>query len=128
MSRVKQKYKDEVIPAMMEEFGYSTPMQVPRLSKIVLNTGVGEAVANSKAMDFVVYVMTQISGQKPVITRAKKSIATYKLREGQPIGCMVTMRQQKMFDFMDRLITVALPRVRDFRGTPRKGFDGRGNY
>jgi len=112
----------------MKKFNYSSPMQVPRLLKIVLNTGVRDAVANGKAIGFVEYAMTQISGQKPVVTKAKKSIAAFKLREGLPIGVMVTMRKHRMYEFLDRFVSVALPRVRDFRGTPRKGFDGRGNY
>ena len=128
MNRVQEKYNKEVIPALMQEFKYSSPMQVPRLVKIVLNTGVGEMVINSKAMDYAVYALTQISGQKPVVTKSRKAIAAFKLRENLAIGCMVTMRQQRMWNFFDRLVAVALPRVRDFRGTPRKGFDGRGNY
>jgi large subunit ribosomal protein L5 len=128
MSRVLERYRKEVVPALMKEFKYSNPMQVPKLKKIVLNTGVGEATQNSKALEFVTYAMTQISGQKPVITRAKKAIASFKLRAGLPIGVMVTMRNERMYDFFDRLVSVALPRVKDFRGTPRKGFDGRGSY
>jgi large subunit ribosomal protein L5 len=128
MSIAKKKYNDEVVPALMDEFKYKSKMQVPHLEKIVLNCGVGEAVVNGKAMDHVVYALTQISGQKPVVTRAKKSIASFRLREGMPIGCKVTLRSARMFDFFDRLVNVALPRVRDFRGTPTKGFDGRGNY
>ena len=128
MSRLAEHYKQTVVPALMKKFNYSSPMQVPKLEKIVLNTGVGDAVNNSKSIQFVEYAMTQISGQKPVVTRAKKSIASFKLREGLPIGVMVTMRKKKMHAFLDRLISVALPRVRDFRGVPRKGFDGRGNY
>lgn len=128
MTRIGDRYKDEVVPALMKEFGYSSIMQVPRLEKVVLNTGLGEAVTNSKVMEFAIYGLTQISGQKPVVTKAKKSIAGFKLREGMPIGCMVTMRKNRMYDFLDRLISVALPRVADFRGIPKKGFDGRGNY
>jgi large subunit ribosomal protein L5 len=128
MNRVQNKYTKDVVPALMKEFNYSSPMQVPRLVKIVLNTGVGEMVTNSKAMEYAVYALTQISGQKPVVTKSRKAIAAFKLRENLAIGCMVTMRQQKMWNFFDRLVSVALPRVRDFRGTPRKGFDGRGNY
>lgn len=128
MSRLAEHYKNNVVPALMKKFNYSSPMQVPKIEKIVLNTGVRDAVNNSKAIQFVEYAMTQISGQKPVVTRARKSIAAFKLREGLPIGVMVTMRKQRMNEFLDRLITVALPRVRDFRGVPRKGFDGRGNY
>lgn len=128
MNRLAEKYRTEVVPALMKKFGYSSPMQVPKIQKIVLNTGVKDAVANSKAIQFVEYAMTQISGQKPVVTRAKKSIAAFKLREGIPIGVMVTLRQRRMYEFLDRFVAVALPRVRDFRGIPRKGFDGRGNY
>jgi large subunit ribosomal protein L5 len=128
MSRLADHYKETVVPALMNKFNYSSPMQVPKLEKIVLNSGVRDAVANSKAIQFVEYAFTQISGQKPVVTRARKSIAAFKLREGLPIGVMVTMRKRRMLDFMDRFISVALPRVRDFRGIPKKGFDGRGNY
>lgn len=128
MTRLADHYKEKAVPALMKKFNYSSPMQVPRLVKIVLNTGVKDAVANGKAIQFAEYAITQISGQKPVVTRAKKSIAAFKLREGLPIGVMVTMRKQRMFEFLDRLVSVALPRVRDFRGVPRKGFDGRGNY
>lgn len=128
MNRLTDHYTQTVVPALMKKFNYSSPMQVPKLEKIVLNTGVRDAVNNSKAIQFVEYAMTRISGQKPVVTRAKKSIAAFKLREGLPIGVMVTMRKRKMYDFLDRFIAVALPRVRDFRGVPRKGFDGRGNY
>ena len=128
MSRVYENYKKDVVPALMKQFNYRTRMQVPKLEKIVLNVGVGESVNNSKAMDFVVYALTQIAGQKPVVTRAKKAIATYKTRKGLPIGCMVTLRRKRMYDFFDRLVSVALPRVRDFRGVPTRGFDGRGNY
>jgi len=125
---MKETYKEKAVPALMSEFKYSTPMQVPRLEKIVLNCGVGEVTANSKSMDYAVYALTNISGQKPKVTRSKKAIAAFKLRQGLPIGCMVTLRKDRMWNFLDRLISVALPRVRDFRGTPRKGFDGRGNY
>lgn len=128
MSTAKDNYQEKVVPALMKEFGYTNKLQVPSVTKIVLNTGVGEAVHNSKAIENVVYAMTQIAGQKPVVTKAKKSIATFKLREGMPIGCMVTLRRDRMYDFFDRLVHVALPRVKDFRGTPKKGFDGRGNY
>jgi large subunit ribosomal protein L5 len=128
MSRIKERYREKVVPELMKEFGYKNQMSVPKLQKIVLNAGVGESVANSKAMEFVVYGLTQISGQKPVVKKAKKSIANFKLREGMPIGCMVTLRRDRMYDFFDRLVTVALPRVRDFKGTPKRGFDGRGNY
>jgi large subunit ribosomal protein L5 len=126
--RLKKKYSDEVVPALMKEFKYSSPMQVPKLVKVVLNTGVGETVQNPKAMQAVEYSMRQITGQKPVVTKSRKAIAAFKLREGLPIGCMVTLRNKRMYDFLDRMMSVALPRVRDFRGIPRKGFDGRGNY
>ncbi len=128
MDRLQEHYTKTVVPALMKKFNYSSPMQVPKITKIVLNTGVRDAVGNSKAIQFVEYAMTTIAGQKPVVTRAKKSIAAFKLREGLPIGVMVTLRKKRMNDFLDRLISVALPRVRDFRGVPRKGFDGRGNY
>ena len=128
MHRMQEHYNKTVVPALMKKFNYSSPMQVPKITKVVLNTGVRDAVANSKAIQFVEYAMTTITGQKPVVTRAKKSIAAFKLREGLPIGVMVTLRKKRMNDFLDRLISVALPRVRDFRGVPRKGFDGRGNY
>jgi large subunit ribosomal protein L5 len=128
MTRLAEHYKEKVVPSLMKKFNYSSPMQVPRLLKIVLNTGVRDAVANGKAIGFAEYALTQISGQKPVVTKAKKSIAAFKLREGLPIGVMVTMRKHRMYEFLDRFVSVALPRVRDFRGTPRKGFDGRGNY
>jgi large subunit ribosomal protein L5 len=128
MDRLQEHYTKTVVPALMKKFNYSSPMQVPKITKIVLNTGVRDAVGNSKAIQFVEYAMTTIAGQKPVVTRAKKSIAAFKLREGLPIGVMVTLRKKRMNYFLDRLISVALPRVRDFRGVPRKGFDGRGNY
>jgi large subunit ribosomal protein L5 len=128
MNRVQEHYRNTVVPALMKEFNYSTPMQVPRLLKIVLNVGIGETTSNSKAVDFAVYGITQISGQKPMVTRSKKAISAFKLRENLPIGCMVTLRREKMYNFFDRLVAVALPRVRDFRGTPTRGFDGRGNY
>jgi len=128
VSQLAAKYKKEVIPALLAEFKYSTPMQVPRLLKIVLNCGVGEATGNVKTIDYAVYGLTQISGQKPLINRSKKAIAVFKLRENLPIGVSVTMRQARMWHFLERLISVALPRVRDFRGVPTRGFDGRGNY
>lgn len=128
MSRLLDHYRKSVTAELMKEFGFSSPMQVPRLKKIVLNAGIGEATGNSKAVDYAEYAMRQISGQKPVITRAKKAISNFKLKENQAIGCMVTLRGERMYSFLDRLIAVALPRVRDFRGVPRKGFDGRGNY
>ena len=128
MARLKKKYQDDVIPAMMQEFGYKNVMQVPRLEKITVNVGVGEATQNIKALDSAVAEITIITGQKPVITRAKKAIANFKLREGVPIGCMVTLRGDRMYEFLDRLIHVALPRVRDFKGVSDSSFDGRGNY
>jgi len=128
MARLKTKYQQDVVPAMMQEFGYKNPMQVPRLEKITLNVGVGEATQNAKAIDSTVTEITAIAGQKPVVTKSKKAIANFKLREGIPIGCMVTLRRDHMFEFLDRLITVALPRVRDFKGISDRSFDGRGNY
>jgi large subunit ribosomal protein L5 len=128
MSDLKKKYKEEVVSILKEKFNYKSIMQVPCLEKIVLNMGVGETIQNSKAIVGAEYALTVISGQKPKITKAKKSIASFKLREGMPIGCMVTLRGRRMFDFLERLIYVALPRVRDFRGVPLNGFDGRGNY
>ena len=128
MARLKQKYQDEVVPAMMKEFSYKNTMQVPRLEKITVNVGLGEATQNIKALDTAVVEMTAITGQKPVVTRAKKAIANFKLREGVPIGCMVTLRRERMYEFLDRLTNVALPRVRDFRGLSTRAFDGRGNY
>jgi len=127
-SRLKEHYEKKVVPALMAQFNYTSPMQVPKILKIVINTGVGEVTSNPKAIEHVVYATTQISGQKPMVSRSRKSIAAFKLRTGLPIGCMVTLRKQRMFDFLDRLISVALPRVRDFRGIPIRGFDGRGNY
>ena len=128
MARLKQKYREEVVPAMMKEFGYKNSMQVPRLEKITVNVGLGEATQNIKALDNAVAEVTAITGQKPVVTRAKKSIANFKLRQGVPIGCMVTLRQDRMYEFLDRLVHVALPRVRDFKGVSERAFDGRGNY
>src|SRR5262245_2165461 len=125
MARLRTKYQQDVVPAMMQEFGYKNSMQVPRLEKITLNVGVGETTQNAKAMDSVVTEVTAIAGQKPVVTKAKKAIANFKLREGVPIGCMVTLRRERMFEFLDRLITVALPRVRDFKGISDRSFDGR---
>ncbi len=126
--RLKEKYQTEVVSALMQEFKYTTVMQVPRLEKVVLNIGLGEALQNNKALDAAVGDLSAISGQKPVITKAKKSIAAFKLRQGQSIGAMVTLRGQKMYDFLDRLMNLALPRLRDFRGVSRRSFDGRGNY
>ncbi|EFO82039.1 ribosomal protein L5 [Oscillochloris trichoides DG-6] len=126
--RLREKYLSEIVPALMQEFKYSSVMQVPRLTKVVVNIGVGEAVQNSKALDAAVADLTTITGQKPVITKAKKSIASFKLREGMAIGTMVTLRSERMYDFLDRLVNLALPRIRDFRGVSRSSFDGRGNY
>ena len=128
MARLQQHYREKVAPALIEQFGYKSPMQVPRLTKITLNMGVGEAIADKKVMDNAVADLTKIAGQKPVVTKAKKAIAGFKLREGQPLGCMVTLRGAQMYEFLDRFVTVALPRVRDFRGISGKGFDGQGNY
>jgi large subunit ribosomal protein L5 len=126
--RLKDRYQKDVIPALMKQFSYKNPMQVPRLVKVVLNMGMGEAIANAKALDHAVGELELITGQRPVITKAKKSIATFKLREGMPIGCMVTLRKERMFEFLDRFISAALPRIRDFKGISSKSFDGRGNY
>ncbi len=128
MVRLQAHYKETVAPALMAQFGYKSMMQVPRISKITLNMGVGEAVADKKIMDHAVSDMQKIAGQKPVVTLSKKSIAGFKIRDGYPIGCMVTLRSNKMYEFLDRLITVSLPRVRDFRGISGRSFDGRGNY
>ena len=127
-ARLRERYRAEVAPALMRELGYSNLMAVPRLEKIVLNMGVGEAVQNPKVMESAVEELTAIAGQKPVVTRAKKAISNFKLREGMPIGAMVTLRGQRMYEFLDRLVSVALPRVRDFKGVPDRSFDGRGNY
>ena len=126
--RLRDRFRSAVIPALMKERGYSNPFQVPRLEKIVINMGVGEGKENAKVVDFAVSDLQTIAGQKPVITRAKKSIANFKLRENSPIGCKVTLRGARMYEFLDRLVNVALPRVRDFKGVPPKAFDGRGNY
>jgi large subunit ribosomal protein L5 len=127
-ARLHEHYETTVHPALMQEFGYKNPMQVPRLEKIVVNMGVGEAVQDSKKAEAAAADLTAITGQHPVITKAKRSIATFKLREGMPIGCKVTLRRERMYEFLDRLITVALPRVRDFRGISGRSFDGRGNF
>ena len=128
-ARLKDIYRKEIAPALTKQFGYKSPMEVPRISKVVLNMGVGEATADKKILDNAVADMTKISGQKPVITKARKAIAGFKIREGQLIGCKVTLRKARMYEFLDRLVTVAMPRVRDFRGLPaNKGFDGRGNF
>lgn len=128
MSRMKEIYKSEVVPKMQEQFAYKSVMEIPRITKITLNMGVGEAIQDKKALDGALADMEKISGQKPVVTKAKKSIAGFKVREGWPIGCKVTLRQDRMYEFLDRLVTIAIPRVRDFRGLSSKSFDGRGNY
>ena len=128
MARLQQIYREKIVPGLITQFGYSSIMQVPRITKITLNMGVSEAVADKKVMDAAVGDMTRIAGQKPVVTKAKKPIAGFKIREGYPIGCMVTLRGTRMSEFLDRLVTVALPRVRDFRGISGRAFDGRGNY
>ncbi len=127
-ARLQKKYREEVVPAMMQEFSYKNSLQVPRLERITLNMCLNEAVQNAKVLDTAAAELMAITGQKPVITRAKKAIANFKLRQGVPIGCMVTLRRDRMYEFLDRLIHAALPRVRDFRGIPGKSFDGRGNY
>ncbi|MCI6099747.1 50S ribosomal protein L5 [uncultured Selenomonas sp.] len=128
MDRLQEKYQKEVVPALTEKFGYKNVMQLPKIEKIIINMGVGEAVGNPKALDSAVSDLTIISGQKPLLTRAKKSLAAWKLREGMPIGCKVTLRGVRMYQFLDKFMNVALPRVRDFRGVSDKAFDGRGNY
>lgn len=128
MARLKDKYVKEIMPALQKEFGYTNVMAIPKLDKVIINIGLGEAVQNDKAVDAAVGDLTIISGQKPLVTRAKKSIAGFKLREGMPIGVKVTLRGERMYEFVDRLFSVALPRVRDFHGVPSKSFDGRGNY
>jgi large subunit ribosomal protein L5 len=128
MARIRDKYRDEVLPALMKEFEYDNVMEVPKLTKIVVNIGLGEAVQNAKAIDAAVGDLTTVAGQRPVVTRAKKSIAAYKLRAGMPIGAMVTLRGDRMYEFLDRLQSIALPRIRDFRGLSPNAFDGRGNY
>jgi large subunit ribosomal protein L5 len=125
---LRQRYEEEVRPALVKEFSYQNPMEVPRLTKITVNIGLGEALTNSKAVDAAVADLTTITGQKPVVTKAKRSIAQFKIREGNTIGCKVTLRGQRMWDFLERLTRLALPRIRDFRGVPTKSFDGRGNY
>jgi large subunit ribosomal protein L5 len=126
--RLKQRYQEVAVPALMKEFQYKNPMQAPKIVKVVLNVGLGEAISNAKALDHAADELGKITGQRPVITRAKKSIATFKLREGMPIGCMVTLRRERMYEFLDRFISAALPRIRDFKGVSSKSFDGRGNY
>ncbi len=128
MARLQEFYKEKVVSQLREQFGYKSIMEVPRITKITLNMGVGEAVGDKKILDNAVGDMTKIAGQKPVVTKARKAIAGFKIREGYPIGCMVTLRGTRMFEFLDRFITIAMPRVRDFRGISGKGFDGRGNY
>jgi large subunit ribosomal protein L5 len=128
MSRLKETYEQDLMPALTKEFRYTSPMEVPRLEKIVLNMGLGEAIQNIKVLDASMEELALIAGQRPVVTRARKSIASFKLREGMPIGCMVTLRRGKMYDFFDKLVNVALPRVRDFRGLSDKALDGRGNF
>ena len=127
-ARLQQKYVDEVAPALFKKYGYASVMQVPALEKVVINIGVGEATSNSKMLEDAAQELALITGQKPVITKAKKSIASFKLREGQPIGCKVTLRGTRMYEFLDKLFTIALPRVRDFRGVSKNAFDGRGDY
>lgn len=128
MSRFQKKYLEEVVPALTKEFGYKTTMEVPRITKITLNMGVGDAVTDKKLVDHAVEDLTKISGQKPVVTKTRKAIANFKIRENMPIGCMVTLRGERMYEFLDRLVTIAFPRVRDFRGISPRAFDGRGNY
>lgn len=128
MARFQDVYKDKVIPALMEKFGYSSVMEVPRIEKITLNMGVGEATGDRKIMENAVGDMEKIAGQKAIVTKARKSVASFKIRDGWPIGCKVTLRRERMYEFLDRLITIAIPRIRDFRGLNAKSFDGRGNY
>lgn len=128
MNRLKEKYQSEIVPAMMKQFNYSSVMQVPKIEKVVINIGVGDAIQNSKYLDEAVEELAAISGQQPVITKAKKSIANFKVREGMPIGCKVTLRADRMYEFLDKLFNISLPRVRDFRGVSDSAFDGRGNY
>ncbi len=128
MARLKEVYRKEIVPALIKQFGYKSTMEVPRIEKIVLNMGVGEATSDKKLLENASGDMQKIAGQTPVITKAKKAIAAFKIREGYPIGCMVTLRQERMYEFLDRLVSIALPRVRDFRGVSSRSFDGRGNY
>ncbi|MDX9950831.1 MAG: 50S ribosomal protein L5 [Methylophilaceae bacterium] len=128
MARLKQFYKDTVVKQLTEQFGYKSVMEVPRIEKIVLNMGVGEAVADKKIMENAVADLEKITGQKAIVTKAKKSVASFKIRDGYPVGCKVTLRRERMYEFLDRLVTIAIPRIRDFRGIPGKSFDGRGNY
>jgi large subunit ribosomal protein L5 len=128
MARLQQEYKDKIVPDLIAKFGFKSVMEVPRITKVTLNMGVSEAVADKKVMDHAVGDMTKIAGQKPVVTKSKKAIAGFKIRQGYPIGCMVTLRGARMYEFIDRFVTIALPRVRDFRGISGRSFDGRGNY
>ena len=128
MSRLQEYYKETVVPQLLEKFSYSNVMEVPRLTKITLNMGVGEAVGDKKVMDRAVGDMTAIAGQKPIVTNARKSVASFKIRDGWPVGCKVTLRRERMYEFLDRLVNIAIPRVRDFRGLSRRSFDGNGNY
>ena len=128
MARLQEIYKQDVVPALMKQFGYKSVMEVPRIQKIVLNMGVGEAIGDKKLLENAAGDMLKLSGQKPVITKSKKAIANFKIREGYPIGCMVTLRQERMYEFLDRLVSISLPRVRDFRGVSGRSFDGRGNF
>jgi large subunit ribosomal protein L5 len=128
MTRLQEHYKDKVVPELTQKFGYKSPMEVPRIQKITVNIGVGKATQDRKILDNAVGDLTKITGQKPVVTKAKKSIANFKVRVGYPIGCMVTLRGQRMYEFLDRLVSIAMPRIRDFRGVSNRSFDGRGNY
>jgi len=128
MARLQEQYRERIVPELRQKFGYATAMQVPRISKITINMGVGDAVNDKKNIDAAVADMTRIAGQKPVVTKTRKAIANFKVRQGLPIGCMVTLRGERMYEFLDRLITIAFPRVRDFRGVSGRAFDGRGNY
>ncbi|MFO1436046.1 MAG: 50S ribosomal protein L5 [Gammaproteobacteria bacterium] len=128
MARLQEQYRDKVIPALMKQFGFSSPIQVPRITKVTINMGVGEAVNDKKIIEHAVENMTAIAGQKPVVTKARKSVANFKVRENWPVGVMVTLRRERMYEFLDRLINIAIPRIRDFRGLNPRSFDGRGNY
>lgn len=128
MTRLQQYYRESIVPQLVSQFGYKSAMEVPRIEKIVLNMGVGEAVADKKVMDHAVGDMTKIAGQKPIVTKARKAIAGFKIRQGYPVGCTVTLRRAQMYEFLDRFVSIALPRVRDFRGISPRGFDGRGNF
>ena len=128
MSKLQDYYRENVVKQLTEQFGYQTPMQVPRISKITINMGVGEAINDKKVIDHAVEDLTKIAGQKPVVTKARKSVANFKVREGYPVGCKVTLRRERMYEFLDRLISIAIPRIRDFRGLNARSFDGRGNY